>query len=249
MHGLADNGQRYGHVVDVLVPAGMSVMACDLRGHGSSGGRRGHIERFDDYAQDITTMAAFAREQLPEPLMMVAHSMGGLAAVRMCQDKDLRVAGLVLSNPGLETKVAVPGWKVFAAKSLSRLLPTLAIPAGIPPEDISSDASEVRAYAEDPLSFTDGTARWGAEFMAAQDAAVASPASFRFGPTLVQLGAEDRIINPEASRRFFAASSSSDCRVETYEGGRHEIYNETPAIRDRAIADLRDFLLARTEAG
>ncbi len=76
VHGYADHGMRYGNVVDALLPARVSVMTWDLRGHGESGGRRGHINRFDDYCADTEMMISFAKQRLTSPLFVLGHSTG-----------------------------------------------------------------------------------------------------------------------------------------------------------------------------
>lgn len=244
VHGFAEHGLRYGNLLDVLVPAGLSVMTCDLAGHGASGGRRGHVDSFDDYLDELASLMDLAREQLPDPLMIVAHSMGGLIATRFCQTRSLKAAALVLSNPALSVKVPVPAWKTAAAKGLSRFLPHLRLPAGVPPELISRDPAVVQAYIADPLVFSDGSARWGAEFLGAQDLCVRAPGQFTFAPTLVQIGTGDGIIDPVVGAEFFNSVASKGCRVQTYADCYHELYNEPVAMRAPILADARDFLLA-----
>ena len=42
VHGLGEHSGRYAHVADFFTQAGYAVIAADLRGHGKSGGQRGH---------------------------------------------------------------------------------------------------------------------------------------------------------------------------------------------------------------
>src|SRR5574339_72659 len=43
IHGLGDHTGRYEHVAQALTGAGYTLCGMDLRGHGRSGGVRGHI--------------------------------------------------------------------------------------------------------------------------------------------------------------------------------------------------------------
>ena len=52
IHGYAEHIDRYGNVVNELVPAGYAVFGNDHRGHGRSAGRRGHVKRFQDFIDD-----------------------------------------------------------------------------------------------------------------------------------------------------------------------------------------------------
>ncbi len=246
-HGFAEHGMRYGHVIDVLVPAGFSVMTFDQRGHGESGGRRGHVDRFGDYGDDLTMMIAFARERLPGPLVLLAHSMGGLIATTVAAAGKLDVDHLVLSNPALAVKVAVPQWKIMAARTASRWLPHVRIPTDIPPEHISRDAQEVRAYIDDPLVFNEATTRWGGEFLAAQDAIADAASSVKTPHIFVQLGSADMIADPVVNVDFFGKTGSSDCRVEVYADCYHELYNEMDSARAPILDDLRDWLVQRAQ--
>ena len=52
LHGLAEHMGRYEHVAATLNAAGYSVAGLELRGHGHSGGKRGHVEDWADYRAD-----------------------------------------------------------------------------------------------------------------------------------------------------------------------------------------------------
>ena len=239
---------RYGHVLDALLPANISVMTWDQRGHGTSGGRRGHVDRFDDYCDDVAMMIEFARDRLPSPLFLLAHSMGGLITTRLALARGLKVDGLVLSNPALAVKMPVPAWKSIAAKGLSRFLPTLKMPAGVPATLVSRDPDEVRKYVDDELVFSDATTRWGDEFLRAQAEMVGASERFTFAPTLVQLGSADGITDPVANSNFFGSCGSGDCRIEVYPDAYHELYNEPAAARDPILADLRTWIVGAAKA-
>ena len=58
VHGLAEHMDRYAHVVEALNNAGWSVTAVELRGHGKSEGKRGHVDRWEQYLDDVRAAAA-----------------------------------------------------------------------------------------------------------------------------------------------------------------------------------------------
>ena len=47
VHGLGEHSGRYEHVGEQMAAAGLDVHAYDLRGNGGSGGRRGHVDRWE----------------------------------------------------------------------------------------------------------------------------------------------------------------------------------------------------------
>jgi alpha-beta hydrolase superfamily lysophospholipase len=243
-HGFAEHSGRHGHVVSALAEAGVDVVLYDARGHGASGGRRGHVDRFADYVADLRQMIAYVTTEAKQPPFLVAHSQGGLVATYAALDAPLAVRGVILTNPALAASVDVPAWKIGAAKLLSRLLPTVALPIGIPPEHISRDSASVDDYRDDPLIFSDGTTRWGAEFLAAQERVLAGHPRFDV-PLLVLIGSGDRVVNPSVSGRFYPTVQASELNVEVFEGYYHELFNEPLADRLRVLAMLRQWLLAR----
>src|SRR3974377_1733566 len=63
IHGLGDNSGRYSHWGALMNQAGYSLLAFDLRGHGKSGGQRGHVSSYDDYLKDVDLMIIERRER------------------------------------------------------------------------------------------------------------------------------------------------------------------------------------------
>jgi alpha-beta hydrolase superfamily lysophospholipase len=84
------------------------------------------------------------------------------------------------------------------------------------------------------------TPRWFNEVRAAQ-ARIRAAAGRLTVPTLMQVVGQDRIVSTEVSLAFAAESKAIE--VRRYEGLYHELFLEPE--RDRVIADLRDWVVAR----
>src|SRR5436309_15884717 len=81
VHGLGEHSGRYEHVGDQLAAAGVEVSAYDHRGMGGSGGRRGYVERWSLYHDDLAERLADVRNSAGgRPVVLYAHSLGGLIA-------------------------------------------------------------------------------------------------------------------------------------------------------------------------
>ena len=90
VHGQGEHCGRYLHFPYFLTTEKSSgvtdVCAFDLRGHGRSEGLRGHVERFDDYVDDLGEYLEFLRARLLEkhgaPTLKVRALTGIIVPVR-----------------------------------------------------------------------------------------------------------------------------------------------------------------------
>lgn len=229
--GLAEHSGRYAHVAEALVARGWSVSVLELRGHGQSGGRRGHVEAWSDYVADVKAAA----DEIGPGFSLIAHSMGGLVALEALRVGAVSPERLALSNPLLGVALQPPKWKTGAAGLLSRIWPTLSLANEIPLEQISRDTAVQAAYAADPLVYGTLTPRWYVEMLAAQ---VRVHAHTTVGvPFRMFVGTADRICDPATNRRF---AESRGAQVTAYADMRHELVNELG--KEQVIADIADWL-------
>ncbi len=245
-HGLGEHSGRYGNLAERLVPKGLTLWAPDLRGHGRSEGRRGHVGSFGEYLGDLHTALALCREGLPEgrKCFLLGHSMGGLIALRFALDSAGAIDGVVVSSPALGVRVKVGLVKSVLGKLMSRLRPGLALGNELDASRISHDAEVVRRYREDPLVHDRVSARWFTEFLGAIKRTHDQAPRMEV-PILMQVAGDDHLVDAEASRRFFDKLTLSDRTFHFYEGLYHEIYNEPEQQRDEVLGDLEAWLETR----
>ena len=149
IHGLGEHSGRYEHVGDQLAAAGLDVEAFDLRGNGGSGGRRGHVDRWSQFHDDLAERLQAVRGGASgRPVVLYGHSMGGLVVLGYLLTPRPRPDLVVLSSPGLDSTLA--GWKKALAPVLGRIAPTLAIPNGIDGTTLSRDPTVAERVAVDP---------------------------------------------------------------------------------------------------
>lgn len=240
VHGFAEHSGRYQQLAEDLCQAGWSVAAFDCRGHGQSGGRRAHIDRFDAYLHDLFHfLDEIGQHGFEGRPVLLGHSQGGLIAARFVELHAERVSGLVLSSPFLGLAVKVPAIKAWAGKALSGVMPTLALKSGVDPAWLSHDQEVVARYAADPLVSNIATARWFTEVTAAQQATLEDAGRVRL-PLLVLQAGDDRLAAVGATRSFFERAGSQDKFFEQYEGFYHEVFNEVG--RERPVTELCDWL-------
>ena len=63
VHGLGEHSSRYTHVAETFGKEGFVLFAFDQRGHGKSGGARGHFSSAEDFMNDIDLFLEQARAQ------------------------------------------------------------------------------------------------------------------------------------------------------------------------------------------
>lgn len=222
VHGYAEHAGRYAHVASELAAAGCRVRAVDLRGHGHSGGERGHVGRFHEYVEDVQ---AAVHRLVEQPYYLFGHSMGGLVVLDAVRE-GLQPApeGMLLSAPLLGTLVEVPTWKRVAARLLSRIAPTVSIPNGIEEEHLSHDPAIVEAYRRDPLIFHTATARWYRQMRQAMER-VNQHGPDMDQPMFIAWGTDDRIVDPLALSNF-CTTYGGEAHAHTPHGLYHEVLNE-----------------------
>lgn len=237
VHGLGEHSGRYEVTGADFAAAGITVHSFDQRGHGETE-RPGHVDAFDQFLDDVAEQLTVVRGD-GLPTVLLGHSLGGLIAFDYTVSDRHAPDLLVLSAPALAANV--PGIKKLAAKLLSRILPTLAIPNEISGEQLSSDPAVGEAYFTDPLVYTKTTARLGAEIFAAMDWAQQSMDRLDV-PTFVIHGTADTVVPPTASAPL---ADLPGVERRLLPGFRHESFNEVD--RDQAVGAVVDWLRAKVQ--
>lgn len=245
VHGYADHGARYRHVMGALAEHGIGSIAVDLRGHGRALGRRGYCLRFSEYLDDARELRRLVDERARAtgvPAFLFGHSFGGLVATSSILENPGPFQGLVLSAPYFGLALDASKAKLLAGKIASRVFPTLGLPSGLEGKDMTHDPVRARAYDEDPLVFANANARWFTEATDAQKRAIANASRLTL-PLYVAFGTQDRVASIDAAKRFFAATGSGDKTWESRDRQFHEVLNE-PSWKE-LVETIARWILAR----
>ena len=245
-HGLGEHSGRYGNVIERVVPKGISVWAPDHRGHGRSGGNRGHVIKFDQYVADLHASVALARNDLTAtmPCFLLGHSLGGLIALAFALRYPDLVDGLIVSSPCLGMVIEVPPVKKALGSFMSRVWPGLTMGNELDAAYISRDPAVVSAYESDPLVHDRVSARFFTELMQTIEAVNQQAPALKV-PVLMQVAGEDFLVNAESSKLFFDRLTVDDRTLHVYEGMYHEIYNAPTEEKKRVLDDLEEWLIIR----
>jgi alpha-beta hydrolase superfamily lysophospholipase len=241
VHGLGEHSGRYGDLAASLNANGWAVLAMDMRGHGMSGGRRGHITSYGALMDDISILLAEAGGRFPDlPRFLCGQSMGGNLVINYALRRTSAIAGVIASSPLLRTAAPPPCWKSWLGRFLRPVLPLLPLCNEIRAEDLSRDLDVVRAYRIDPLVHDRLTLRFYDVLLAGEWAI--RQASDLSVPTLIMHGDSDRVTSIGASREFSSAAGDI-CTLKEWEGFYHEIHNEPG--REQVIEYLLEWLELR----
>jgi alpha-beta hydrolase superfamily lysophospholipase len=243
MHGFSAHVGLYSHVATALADHGIAVTQFDGRGHGESGGRRGHVDDFGDYLDDLAMVVEWARRKTPAlPWALVGHSLGGaiVAAYVLDEKRVDKPSRLVLAAPWLKLRMNVPAPKRFAANIVAKVHPTLSMGNGLRAEELSRNPEVIAGFNKDPLVHHVASAGWFMTTLRAQAHLRTHAAELKV-PTLMLLPGDDRIVANEASETF-ARNAGAIVEVRRYEGLFHELYLEPEA--EAVVTDIRLWLLS-----
>jgi acylglycerol lipase len=212
-----ERAERWAATGAQLRDAGFAAYFLDQRGHGRSGGRRGHLSRFSQLLGDLQAFRRAVRRRQDVPQTLVGHGFGGLVVLRYLETQPGEPpAAAVVAGPWLASRVRPAAWKRLAAK-LADLWPTLPTGRG--------------------NGFMTAGAR--AELQWAQRAVLADYQRIE-RPLLFLLGGEDRVIDTAVARAF-AENLADHADVHWYPELAHDLFSVGRVMEDltRFIARYR----------
>ena len=184
-----------------LRDAGFAAYFLDQRGHGRSGGRRGHLSRFSQLLGDLQAFRRAVRRRVDMPQVLVGQGFGGLVVLRYLETQPGEPpAAAVISSPWLSPRVQPPIWKRIAAR-LADVWPTF--PTGRGPGYMTAGAR--------------------AELLWAQRAVLADRQRIE-RPLLFVIGAQDPISDPSVARTF-ADNLAVPAQVQWYPDLPYDLFN------------------------
>jgi acylglycerol lipase len=228
VHGLFDHSGRFAHVAEWLCGRGYGCYGLDYRCHGRSPGLRVHVDRYDEFLEDVDAMRALIGTEHAElPRLLLGHSNGGLLTILSVLGSPDGLVGAVVTSPflGVHPESRPPAILVKLLPLLVKLVPKLRVEGGVDPKHISRDRAVVDAYVADPLVTSKVSTRVGVEVMAAQERAHAEAGRLRL-PMLLMFGGDDHVVDIELTRRWARAAPKEHLEVVEWDGLYHEILNE-----------------------
>ncbi len=244
-HGLGEHSACYAEFASELASTSglVDVLTFDYRGHGQSSGKRGFVDRYKDFVDDLIAAIDWAENHRPGvPLYILGHSNGGLVALHAALAVAPRIRGMILSNPSLKVTAKIPLHKYMAGLVLRRVAPFVTLTSTVLDEHLTRDPERLASRKNDPLRH--GRINAPLFFgMVEGGAHIVAQAAHIHLPLLLILGDSDPVIDPRTSLAFFEALGSGDKTLKVFPGMLHEPLNEIG--RELVVAEVVTWLQAR----
>ena len=236
--GFNSHGGYYLWVADQLTALGLAVTAVDLRGRGKSDGERFYVQSMADYVADVAVAVTAARKSNPGlPVFLFGHSAGGVVACLYALEHQSELAGLICESFAFQ--VPAPDFALAVFKGLSHVWPHAHV-LHLNNAFFSRDKAAVAAMDADPLiAHETQPTQTLAELVRADEALKKAFPSMTL-PLLILHGTADKATKPAGSQLFFDTAGATDKTLKLYEGGFHDLLNDTD--RESVMADITEWL-------
>jgi alpha-beta hydrolase superfamily lysophospholipase len=257
VHGLSGAALDYEPLGRHLARHGVTTFAPELRGQGndSRAGRRGDLERLDDWYADLHAFFALVRRRHPGvPVYAYGESMGAALLTRFFAQagKIDRPAGLVLASPVIALPRRPAWWQQQLFRFFLRVRPThridvrkLAKPRGNEtPKYVTRDEAHRKWFETAAHKLDRYTLRF---FKNLHDliAGCFAAASRLHLPVLVVYAAHDVFISPAKVEEFFALLAGPDKELRFFSEAYHLLLHDHD--KARVLERIETWLLSRLE--
>ncbi len=227
IHGMGEHSKRYEkHVIPYFNQNLFAVITYDQFGHGRTEGKRGHNPGFQAVLDCLDIVLVRARNLFADkPVFLYGHSMGGNVVINYALRRGSDINGVIASSPFLRLAFTPPNWKLFLAKNLQRIAPSITLGNEIDPEAISRDRNEVEIYRNDPLIHDKVSPNYSIVFIETGEWAIRNADKLKI-PMLLMHGTGDKLTSFKASEEFVKIANGK-AELQLFENAYHELHNDT----------------------
>jgi alpha-beta hydrolase superfamily lysophospholipase len=241
IHGMGGHGGYYASsLAPYLPPTGIALYAPDLRGHGLSEGRRGDIETFNLFQDDVATVMRWVRERHPGlPLFLLGESMGTPIAITYAATASADTKPDFLA---LIACVVAPTVKPRLAEILRTLYylardrRRTAIPITGREEEGVRDLEFIKVLKADELFNRKVSVRFLSGMTLHMQRASRLYSRLQL-PVFMAQGGHDFTVRHPQTKAFFARIASNDKELHYFPEAYHALLNdpEAPQVRQRLL--------------
>ena len=245
--------EKYAEIIAELNQRGFDVYSLDWRGQGLSDRQlsnrhKGFVDSYNRYLEDLGLFMQQVIDPAPGlPLIMLAHSMGAHIGLRYIHNNPGIFDRAILTAPMIDISTAhAPRWLLrFFARLAGRMglenrytigsedysAPDKIFTGNRLTSDLERFMNEHRAIAGNPeLALGGVTYAWLRATIDSIEILMKSDFTAEIDTPILMISAgEDAIVSNTAHKEI--CSRMPACRLKTISGSRHEVLNETDAIR------------------
>ncbi|KMZ58238.1 Alpha/beta-Hydrolases superfamily protein [Zostera marina] len=246
LHGLNEHSSRYNRFAKQLNAKGFKVYGMDWIGHGGSDSLHGYVPSLDYAVSDVKAYLKQVLDENPSlPCFCFGHSTGAAIILKAVLDPKIKklVKGIAITSPAVHVQPSHP-IVMMIAPILSLVAPMYQLSEGdrigMP---VSRDPNELIIKYSDPLVFTGAMrVRTGYEILRITSCLQQNLSRISI-PFLILHGTSDTITDPEASKKLYESSPSTDKSIKLYPGYLHDLLFEPE--RDDIAKEIINWLTCR----
>ncbi|GIO24678.1 alpha/beta fold hydrolase [Oceanobacillus sp. J11TS1] len=249
-HGMVEHIERYHDFASYCTSLGFVVIGCDHRGHGKTGdtGIQGYFTEKNGFRRVVTDLyeiMQFGKDAFPHlPYYCLGHSMGSFLMRNFIQHYSTEIDGVILTGTGHYSRIVTAIGKRVAsllpATKPSPLMNNLVLGSSMKRDKhykhewLTRDKTLADAYEVDPYTGFIPTARFFYDLLEGiyqtRDQNLNQHIRKNL-PLLLISGDQDPIgqygNGVWKTADLFQKSGLTNILVQVYEGGRHELLNDT----------------------
>jgi alpha-beta hydrolase superfamily lysophospholipase len=234
VHGFGDHSGGLQNLSTSLLDNKYIVYALDLRGHGRSAGKRGYVQSWEEFKEDLKEFDKLVAHQHPKlPLFLVGHSLGGLISLDYAMGHSEGLSGVAAISPAISYQAAAV--ERVGLIIMDRLKPDFPF---IKKGNFNLNQKDPVLQAKhnpEGLRHNTITPALGRGLLQAISRVEKKASELKL-PFLLQYGLDDKITPPEKLRAFFRQAASTEKQMAEYPGSRHRPFDE--AGKEKVLGDL-----------
>lgn len=247
-HGLGEHGGRHQHFFE-LYSQYFNILIYDLRGHGKSSGKRGWVDKFEDFIDDLDEVINYLKKEFNmNRYVLFGHSMGGLVTASYMQKRaaaNLYPEKVILSSPAVAASGVFGTFFKLTPFSFTRFLANFPVtfPLGgiLDIKKLSHDVLVYEDYVKDPLNILNIHTHLFFQLIQEAREVFSKPLNVTCD-LCVCIGTGDVLVGQAEVVNYFS-KVEKNANLCVVENGYHELHKEVEKYRQPFMQFLRESLL------
>lgn len=237
VHGLGAHSERWKFLSEYFLRNNISSYALELKGFGETGELRGDIDSFKSYLKDVFSLYGIIKNENPaKKIFVLGESLGALIAFLAAIENPRLFNGLICISPAFKNRLK------FTASDYIKILisfffnPQRQFTVPFNSAMCTRDTGYQEAMEKDPREHRLATSRLLMDIGLAQLKAAILKNRINSPVLFLIAGNEDKLVDPEASKKIFGRLKTADRELIQYPDMRHALSIELG--REKVFADI-----------